>query len=412
DFTHLARATTPDIGAREFVSLANFDLGSDTICGTSFEVFGPVSNASWTVNSVASTGNSVMLSTGTTPSTFNVNISFSSVCSVDTNGNQIPVTDAGTFRLIPAAELASTLHLCADDVATLSPGGGANATYLWFPTNETSSAIQINGGGIYSVTKDEEGCMSQATIAVSESDGVDLQNAEVCAGDLPYQVDATIVGGQSYSWSEGSSTATVDLNTTGVYFVTVTDNQGCSSSDSIFFEAIDIPTVGFTETHSGYVYYFNSGSSANAGSSASYAWSFGDGSAISTDANPTHQYPWASPSTPAVYITTLTITNACGTNNKSMEIMPDPVGINELGNSISYNVYPNPSNGFVNVEFTGTVAEQASLRVMDISGRLVSESSANTNDIVTLNLSSVASGTYILEVSIDGAVSQTRISIQ
>ncbi|MDP4664396.1 MAG: T9SS type A sorting domain-containing protein, partial [Salibacteraceae bacterium] len=227
-----------------------------------------------------------------------------------------------------------------------------------------------------------------------------------------YQVDATIVGGQSYSWSEGSSTATVDLNTTGVYFVTVTDNQGCSSSDSIFFEAIDIPTVGFTETHSGYVYYFNSGSSANAGSSASYAWSFGDGSAISTDANPTHQYPWASPSTPAVYITTLTITNACGTNNKSMEIMPDPVGINELGNSISYNVYPNPSNGFVNVEFTGTVAEQASLRVMDISGRLVSESSANTNDIVTLNLSSVASGTYILEVSIDGAVSQTRISIQ
>ena len=95
-----------------------------------------------------------------------------------------------------------------------------------------------------------------------------------------------------------------------------------------------------------------------------------------------------------------------------MEIMPDPVGINELGNSISYNVYPNPSNGFVNVEFTGTVAEQASLRVMDISGRLVSESSANTNDIVTLNLSSIASGTYILEVSIDGAVSQTRISIQ
>jgi hypothetical protein len=408
DLNNVTRSIMPDLGAVEYFAPENFSLSGDTVCGSEYvvDLNGPVSSVTWSVNGAQTTGQSVTLTTGSTPSNINVEVSFSSVCATST------VTASADFRLIPDVQLDSALHLCADDVATLTPGGGGTASYLWYPTNETSSSIQISEGGIYSVSKNEEGCMSQATIAVSESDGVDLQNAEVCAGDLPYQVDATIVGGQSYSWSEGSSTATVDLNTTGVYFVTVTDNQGCSSSDSIFFEAIDIPTVGFTETHSGYVYYFNSGNSANVGSSASYAWSFGDGSAISTDANPTHQYPWASPSTPAVYITTLTITNACGTNNKSMEIMPDPVGINELGNSISYNVYPNPSNGFVNVEFTGTVAEQASLRVMDISGRLVSESSANTNDIVTLNLSSVASGTYILEVSIDGAVSQTRISIQ
>jgi hypothetical protein len=412
DFTHQARATNPDIGAREFVSLANFSLTGDTICGDMIEVFGPVNNASWTVDGAASTGGSVMLTTGTTPSTFNVGITFSSACNLDTNGQVVPITDNGDFRLVPATALDSALHLCADDNATLVPGGGANASYTWFPTNETTANITIDAGGIYSVTKEEEGCVSQSTIMVTQSDGVELLDAEACAENLPYAVDATIVGGVSYAWSDGSSNASLDLNTTGVYYVTTTDDQGCVSSDSLMFEAIDVPDADIDETHTGNFFFFSSMGSANVGSNASYVWDFGDGSAPSTVANPQHQFPWANPSAPVAYTVTLIIENACGTDQKQMTVTPNILGVNEINDAVSYKVYPNPSNGVVNIEFNGTVADQASLRVLDITGRVVSTSNANTNDIHTMDMSGVASGTYILEVSVDGATSQSRISIQ
>jgi PKD repeat protein len=152
--------------------------------------------------------------------------------------------------------------------------------------------------------------------------------------------------------------------------------------------------------------------SANVGSNASYVWDFGDGSAPSTVANPQHQFPWANPSAPVAYTVTLIIENACGTDQKQMTVTPNILGVNEINDAVSYKVYPNPSNGVVNIEFNGTVADQASLRVLDITGRVVSTSNANTNDIHTMDMSGVASGTYILEVSVDGATSQSRISIQ
>lgn len=411
DFTHATRQATPDIGAREFIGLGNFLISIDTLCSANYEIVSPEVNTIWTIDSATSTGSSVVLNAFTFPVTFNITANVNSACSVDSNGNQIPFIANGLIRLVPDAQLDSAIHFCADDISELAPGGGVGASYIWFPTNETTANIIVNSEGFYAVTKLEDGCESAVSTVVSLSEGVELLDADICPEFLPYIVDAAISGGTSYSWSDGTNTSDIQLSSTGLYAVTVSDSFSCVSIDSIYFEAIDIPMASISYTSSASAYFFNGTASANAGSSASYVWNFGDGSPVSNDANPTHTFPWSSPSSLASYMVSMIVTNDCGSDSSTLEVTPNIWGTDGLKEALSYRVYPNPTDGLLNIEFEANDAEQVSLKVYNLTGQVVSTSSVNTNTIQTIDLSALASGTYILEVTLDGVVSQSRVLI-
>jgi hypothetical protein len=411
DFTHATRQASPDIGAREFIGLGSFSLSNDTICDASYEVISPEVNTVWSVDSATSTGASVVLNASTFPVTFNITANVNSACSVDSNGNQIPFIANGLIRLVPDAKLDSVIHFCADDVRELAPGGGVGASYVWFPTNSTSATIMANSVGFYAVTKLEDGCESAASTVVTLSEGVELLDADICPEFLPYIVDAAISGGTSYSWSDGTNTSENQLSSTGMYVVTASDSFFCASIDSIYFEAIDIPMASISYTSSASAYFFNGTASANAGSSASYVWDFGDGSPVSNDANPTHTFPWSSPSSLASYMVSMIVANDCGSDSTVLEVTPNIWGTNESKEAPAYRVYPNPTDGLLNIEFEANDAEQVSLKVYNLTGQVVSTSSVNFKSIQIIDLSALASGTYILEVTLDGVVSQSRVLV-
>lgn len=414
DFGGLVRsATTPDIGAREFVGLQNFSLVSDTICGSTYEVFAP-EVSQWSVNGASSTGLSVELSAQNAPVTFNITASFSSVCSVDTLGNLIPISESGSVRLVPDASLDSALHLCANEDVNLAPGGGATATYSWFPTAEVTSQINVDAPGVYSVTKSEDGCISQASITVTQSDDLSLVDAEACNADLPFTVNATIFGGNSYNWSGGASTSTAqnDFTASGDYAITATDSFGCTVVDTFSLEVIDVPVaVIANDSHSSNLFFFSSNASQGVGSNAIYFWNFGDGD-TSSAANPTHLFPWSGQ--PQTFTVTLTITNDCGTSETvSFDITSDPLGINAAPSLNDLTIYPNPSNGLITIngEFNSTSLDA---QVLDLSGRVVLDlSNVNTaSNQVMLDLQGLAAGSYHVKL-IDGAnVSIGQIIIQ
>ena len=78
----------------------------------------------WNVNNQTSTQNSVTLNANNEPVNFNISVNITTqYC-----GN---ASDAVVIRLIPNADLDSSIHICADATETLNPGGGANATYTW-----------------------------------------------------------------------------------------------------------------------------------------------------------------------------------------------------------------------------------------------------------------------------------------
>jgi hypothetical protein len=406
DYSGFVRSqSNPDPGAVEFIGVNNFSLANDTICGNQLvlEVSGATNNLAWLVNGQPSSANAVTLeNTGTSPQIFTVNVGFSSAIGCGAT------TSSGTYTLVPNVALDSNTHLCADATGSLSAGGGFNAGYTWFPTGETTETIQISNPGLYTVTKDELGCVSQSTTIVSKSIGVQLADIDVCNSDMPYTADATVPSGVSYVWDGGSSpnAAANTFTSAGTYNVTTTDAFGCTSSGSFNLEVIDVPVVNITSTHYGNLYLFSSATSQNVGNNASYFWNFGDGN-TSTLANPQHLYVWSP--VQETYTVSLSIANACGSENGSTIVYPDPLAVQEIA-SASFEVYPNPASDVVTISFSN-IPQDGNLTITDVLGRVVMNEGLTNNSIQTLDVSALPSGNYIITVKTATTLEHTQLII-
>ena len=71
----------------------------------------------------------------------------------------------------------------------------------------------------------------------------------------------------------------------------------------------------------------------------------------------------------------------------------DPIAAAEI-----VNIFPNPSKGIVHVDITKMGESQAQLFVWDAHGKLVQQMLAHSNNRTTLNLSSLAKGTYFIQI--------------
>ena len=87
-------------------------------------------------------------------------------------------------------------------------------------------------------------------------------------------------------------------------------------------------------------------------------------------------------------------------------ITGDSVGLEEEISGL--NVYPNPSNGIVNIEIEGN--QTFLVQVNDVVGKLISEENINSN--TTLNLQDLEKGVYFVTVSDSKTSNTTKIIIE
>ena len=76
---------------------------------------------------------------------------------------------------------------------------------------------------------------------------------------------------------------------------------------------------------------------------------------------------------------------------------------------ISFNLYPNPTNGLVTVDFASGVEENITFNVMDVSGKIVFSNTVAANEgsnRVNIDLSSLESGVYLTTLSNANGVSE------
>jgi len=132
--------------------------------------------------------------------------------------------------------------LC-DGSAVLAPSGGtAGYTYLWSNGQTTSSALALCSG-LYTVDiTDANGCITNVSIPVNNTSGPTsatiLSTSISCNGSCNGAVTAvTPVGGTApytFLWiASGQTTSTLTNLCAGVYFVQITDANGCSLMDSV-----------------------------------------------------------------------------------------------------------------------------------------------------------------------------------
>lgn len=132
----------------------------------------------------------------------------------------------------PTPVITGDLSFCAGKGTTLDAGAGY-ASYLW-SDGSTTQTINVNKAGKHTVTvTDALGCSGSTSVTTS----IDPNPVPSIKGDLSFcpgsatKLDAGS-GYASYSWSDGSTTQAITVNTAGSWTVTVTNAAGCSGSTS------------------------------------------------------------------------------------------------------------------------------------------------------------------------------------
>jgi photosystem II stability/assembly factor-like uncharacterized protein len=102
-----------------------------------------------------------------------------------------------------------------------------------------------------------------------------------------------------------------------------------------------------------------------------------------------------------------------GAGGKIYKGVPKPIGINEIGLNMDIHTYPNPTSGVLNIKILSEGTETMNYNLMDATGRIVRSGKWNLNassSLITLNLSTLTDGIYLLELSTDKGKTVLRIS--
>ena len=168
---------------------------------------------------------------------------------------------------------------------------------------------------------------------------------------------------------------------------------GCSS-DSVPVTAVVTDTIDFITTNLSV--QFND-LSPNAGT---WLWDFGDGN-TSIYQNPMHTY-----AAEGDYLVSLTTDNGC---TISYMVNVTSIGVEELI-GFEMTVYPNPSTGIVNVEFSEGLTESAEITVITMDGiEIRRDELEKGSDSITLDLSDLAEGIYQIIVTSETGILRERV---
>ncbi len=210
-----------DTVALDHFNLQSVDLGADiTACaGTPVPLSLNIAGATYTWN------------TGSTAAS--INATSSGWYWVDVTMNTCAVRDSIQVTIVPlpSVSLGMDRMVCPGATALLD-ATTANATYLW-NNGATTPTIQA-GIGSWSVQVTVNGCSASDQVNVGNwtAPSVDLGPDTTLCPMSTLLLNATTPF-MTYSWQDGSMSATYLVQQPGSYSVTLTDSHGCTDSDAI-----------------------------------------------------------------------------------------------------------------------------------------------------------------------------------
>lgn len=212
------------------------------------------------------------------------------------------------------------------------------------------------------------------------------QVAAICSGDALSALPTTSNNSITGTWSP----ALDNMNTTMYTFTPTAGQCAINNTMTITVNTVDASTnvAGNTIT-------------ANAGSPATYVWVDCNNSNTPISGETGQSYTATATGNYAVEVTE----NGCTVTSSCENIVI--TGINQLDNN-SVNIYPNPANDFIIVEFDNNNINQVNLT--DAQGQLVySSKDVNNSEDLKIDLSKVSKGVYFLQLSEQGEVKTYKI---
>jgi hypothetical protein len=288
---------------------------------------------------------------------------------------------AGTNAGIGFADVRDSVYY---GVGTTIPGSGAKVYYRG--TGDSVTITGLTSNTVYKilfVSFNNSGCANGPNYSAVGS--VTVKTAAGAPGDC----------GQPSGVSNNSITKTDSTATTISIHFTVPGN-----ADSVMVLAGPNGTIGFVDIRDS-VYYAVGTTIPGSGAKVYARGSKTDSSVVLTGLTPNTVYK----------ILIATFNNiACnfGPNYSGPATITVKTalstGIRNKNTEADFALYPNPAgNGLLNIKFKNILKEEAIIEILDVTGRQLHMQKANVvNDIQTINVSSLAKGTYLLNVIYKG----------
>ncbi len=234
------------------------------------------------VSLTASGANSYQWNTGETGAEISIaptaNTTYS-VTGYDTNGCFTTVQKVVNVEDIPVVQILGERTICQGQSTVLTATGGTS--YLWSNGATTQDiAVFPNLSTSYTVTAyNAFGCSATATAVVTVNvlpSIIFSGNTSICQGQ---STTISVVGGNSYSWSTGTTGNSITVSAPGVYKVNAINSLNCVRTDSVTVVVWDNPEVSV----SGSSLICQGATNALTASGANtYVWSTGEGGAAIT----------------------------------------------------------------------------------------------------------------------------------
>ncbi len=106
---------------------------------------------------------------------------------------------------------------------------------------------------------------------------------------------------------------------------------------------------------------------------------------------------------------TVTITDGCGSYTDSVYVQVGGYASLDENELLSFNVYPNPSNGMINIVVDESIVDNYEVRLLSTSGQIIKRLSGNNKGQLTIDFSNQANGLYLIQVVSDLGNSTRRI---
>lgn len=284
---------------------------------------------------------------------------------------------------------------------SFTTGLSSSIDYLWTPsglTTDTISYTPFNNGSTpitethtLTLMDNANGCSASNSISFvvkpqAVANILALQNY-ICSNDtMGFYLDAqSSLNATVYDWNMGETAdPTYLVKAPGMYYLTVSNNYNCADVDSVLITIVNpiIPIIFITSVSS------TQATLDAGGGFLDYSWSNLENSQsiVVTD--------------PGTYFVTVTDSNGCV--SISAPVVFTNISINESGEELRINIFPNPSNGNFAIQLDNLFASELQISLMDASGRVVFMQQLNNlpqNYIHHMDVSGLAAGNYFLQIS-------------
>lgn len=295
----------------------------------------------------------------------------------------------------------SSSMVCEGDEVTLDATSETDDDITWTGgVIDGEAFVPAVGTTTYTATGGFEDCEFQVDITVLESPLVEItaDDTVLCEGGM---VTLTASGAVTYDWDGGVVDGVAFEPPVGetTYSVIGTNDDDCSSSDSILIIVFENPEVEFTALEDDMVCLDN-GLIALSGTPV-------DGDFSGTGVTGSEFDPNAAGEGTHTLFYSYVDENGCS-GIDSVEIdVTDCLGINET-EALSFNIYPNPFSDLAVVQFTRNLSADHQVVIYDVLGQeVLREENPNSTQIL-ISKENLNTGVYLIALVESGNILQTH----